>query len=291
MKCLDEGEIKNLCYTIPMVEYDYNKCIVAQTRKRVNESICNIFGVDKPNPHYKRADPSIREFARSVFVLGPETYSRVEEANKHNLEIAEEYGIDPTSLLEYCELDKHVLVPFTPSIMLNISPNWKSQYNIIPDDIDPCEREYLELENLRMVEALCELVESYMAECNRFDYYDYIVECGGEGDFLHAHCVAHVNPKLLKAVIDGSTITAKGKKRPTSHIGKGNHVYQLIKISKGIKGIKGKITGSGIQVSILRKQYLVDDKLAYLHEDKKPVGHKNLYAIWDAPKHVVPGGV
>lgn len=286
MKCLDEGEIKNLCYTIPMDSNTpiWQLCIDKSTRVVEEKVWCDetdsLNTIMVHNDNYKEPQgilkQAIRNAASLVDCCTPDVITAQWNRN------LKQFKLSVDDVHGYLDI-----IPFTPSIMLNISPNWKSQYNIIPDDIEPCEREYLELENLRMVEALCELVESYMAECNRFDYYDYIVECGGEGDFLHAHCVAHVNPKIVRSVC-GDSKTGSSR---SSHIGRGNHVQQLLKISKGIKGIKGKITRHGIQCSVLRKQYLVDDKLAYLHEDKKPVGHQNLYAIWDAPKHVVLGGV
>lgn len=290
MKCLDEGEIKNLCYTITMPNTTpiWKQCVDKSTRLITtyewDEDTESMSKVHSDNPNYKRPTGIIGQAIKNATMcMDVATTDAITTQWNNN---CKKFGISADDINDYLDI-----IPFTPSIMLNISPDWKRQFHIIPDDMEPCEREYLELENSLMIEALCNLVESYMAECNRFDYYDYIVECGGEGDFLHAHCVAHVNPKLLKAVIDGTTYNSQGKKRNTSHFGRGNHVQQLIKISKGIKGIKGKITRHGIQVSILRKDYLVDDKIAYLHEDKKPVGHKNLYAIWDAPKHVVLGGV
>lgn len=284
---LDEGEIKNLCYTITM-SYDYKKCLVALTRERLDEEVMNSFGIYILNTKYKRPTESIRKFAKSPYLRGRETFPTVQEANRANLEVAEFYGVTKDEILLYCDLEESVLIPFTPSIMLNISPNWKGAYNLIPDDTDGlepdelAEREYMVLENQRMEEALQYLVETYMRECNRFDYYDYVLEVGSEGNHLHAHIVGHVNPGLMKSVCGDAT---KGSTR-TSHFGKGNHVQQLIKISKGIKGIKGYITRYGIQSSILRKDYLVNDKIDYLYEDKKPEGHKNLYVLWDSPKHV-----
>lgn len=286
MCVLDEGEIKNLCYTIPMTTTEplWKQCILRNTpyieTLDYDDDEDRLVRTRIDNPNYKEAKGIIRQAIKNADSLTECCTNEVIEGQwNKNLK---SFGLTTEDVHDYLGI-----IPFTPSIMLNISPNWKGAYHLISDDIDlepseQAEREYQLLENQRMEEALEYLVETYMRECNRFDYYDYVLEVGSEGNHLHAHIVGHVNPRLIKSVCGDAT---KGSTK-TSHFGKGNHVQQLVKISKGIKGIKGNITRFGIQSSILRKDYLVSDKLDYLVEEKKPEGHKNLYVLWDKPKHV-----
>lgn len=161
-------------------------------------------------------------------------------------------------------LDYLKIIPFTPSVMINISPDWG--------------------EKPQRASLLKELINSYMSE-GWYDKWQYVIECGSEGTHIHAHIVAHVNPDRIKSCIDGFTykyIKGKKVKKNTSHIGHGRHVQQLKKWANKIKGMEGSIKGNSVQTCILRTEQLVKDKLDYLIEDKKPVGHKN--------HHIVPNG-
>lgn len=142
------------------------------------------------------------------------------------------------------------IIPFTPSVMINISPNWKNS------KCKDC------------VNKLKELINSYMSE-GWFDKWQYVIECGSEGNHIHAHIVAHMNVQRLKAV--------------ESHLRRGNHTRQLQKWAKKIEGMGGTIEGVSVQKIFLRTEQLVNDKLDYLIEDKKPIGHKN--------HHVIPDGL
>lgn len=146
------------------------------------------------------------------------------------------------------------VIPFTPSVMINISPAWKGKKGI-----DKIKINLLEMTIL-----------TYLKASNRYDYFSYVIECGGDGDHIHAHIVAHINNDIGKSVM--------------THINKGNHAIEIRKIFKKVcdtqklklKGIEGVLQGKyAIQRIILRNQDLVDDKLSYLIEEKKPDGHKN----------------
>ena len=181
-------------------------------------------------------------------------------------------------------LDYMGIIPFTPSVMINVSPHWKNDKYI-----------------WHKKEALKFAMEHYLNECNRYDYWSCVIECGSEGNFVHAHAVAHVNPKMLRSVIgDGRPKGDKDK----SHIGKGNHKDQIGKhicawfreyeksdkcprnfidnfeksLPETCKGIKGLLKGSTKSVDrcICRHPDLTRDKLDYLVEEKKPDGHKNM---------------
>ena len=165
-------------------------------------------------------------------------------------------------------LDYLGIVPFTPSVMINISPDWKESKLTT---------------EFGKVTVLKKIIDDYMKE-EWFDKWEYVIENGSNGDNIHAHIVAHVNPSRIKSCIEGFTYKyVKGKKvkKNTSHIGKCNHVQQLKKYASKVKGIQGCIKGNSIQSSILRNEELVKDKLLYLHEDTKPEGHKNKSIIKD----------
>lgn len=143
------------------------------------------------------------------------------------------------------------VVPFTPSVMINISPNW----NVAKD----------KLSNTTKAKRLESCINEYMKIDNRYDYYSYAIENGSDGEHIHAHIVAHVNPKLRKSVIGGKK----------SHIGKGDRLPGALNTCGGKRGMKGVFSGKGISTTILNCEDLVKDKLNYLIEDLKPEGHKN----------------
>ena len=162
----------------------------------------------------------------------------------------DKWGLDIKDVYDYLGVEM-----FIPHMFLNISPNWKGDDNI-KDKV--C--------------ALDTLVNSYMKESERFLEWTYIIENGSNGDLIHAHIVAKMNPKFEK-----STVT---------HFNKSNHVRQLKKYAQGSEVLRGKIEGKGINRMILRNPELVQDKLNYLQEELKPVGHKNKSNIWEEPKFV-----
>ena len=147
------------------------------------------------------------------------------------------------------------IIPFTPSVMINISPDWKSGSN-------QSKAWTIETKGKRLET----LLKKYLEESQRYDYYNYVIENGADGEHVHAHIVAHINPKISKSV--------------NTHLSKGNHTQQLKKYAKGIKGIEGTIKGAGITKTFLRNKDLVKDKLDYLIEDLKPEGHKNKSIMW-----------
>lgn len=177
-------------------------------------------------------------------------------------------------------LDYMGVIPFSPSVMINISPHWKSD-------------KFMKIKKNALKYAL----EKYLNDCNRYDNWKAVIECGGEGNFVHAHAVAHVNPQMLRSVLgDGRPKGAKN----TSHIGKGSGVkgclqkhinkyfFEYFKDKKFCEekfnahlkcdeGYKGLLGGKfAVQICILRNEILVKDKQDYLIEEKKPEGHKNM---------------
>lgn len=212
-----------------------------------------IQGEDIPNPTYNpRPKGGLKKWIEADdILLHPENAKRMKDdiLNDPNLK---------KSLFDYFGI-----IPFNPCVMINISPNWKG------------------LMDLRTKESkwhkwlLDKTITDYLNACNRYSKYRYCIECGGEGDFLHAHIVAEINPDLAKSV--------------KTHINKGNHKYEIEKMwkknlrecktLKGVKGIEGFLKGKfAVQRILLNNIELRDDKLSYLVEANKPEGHTNL---WD----------
>lgn len=148
------------------------------------------------------------------------------------------------------------ITPFYPSVMINISPNWKgrfSNYKGTP------------LQDAFDVKHFKYVIEKYLNSNNRYSKWKYCLECGSEGNFLHAHIVAEINPKTYKSVI--------------THINKGNHAVELRKAwnATQVEGIGGLLKGKyAIQRVMIRNREILNDKLNYLIEKNKPEGHQNL---------------
>lgn len=153
--------------------------------------------------------------------------------------------------------------PFEPAIMINISPNWKGKF------------EGTKIFKKAMIKGMSFTIESYLNESigqhKRYKGYKYCLECGSDGKFLHAHCVAIINPTILKSM--------------RTHINKGNHKQQLIKYwnkyfgemkDNTLKGFQGCLKGEySVQRIMLNSEQIFDDKIKYLSEENKQEGHKN----------------
>lgn len=147
------------------------------------------------------------------------------------------------------------IVPFIPSLMINISPNWKGHFT------SPVSEKIA-------IKKFCQVIDSYLSSCNRYGKWKYAIEYGGEGNFIHSHIVAEINPDYLESVLNGKK----------SHIRKGYVSRDIRKIwdQNMPEGFEGMLKSKhAIQTVILRNEQLRDDKLAYLLEENKPAGHEN----------------
>ena len=118
-----------------------------------------------------------------------------------------------------------------------------------------------------MIKNFQKVIDSYINESTmnekRYTKYKYCLECGSDGDFLHAHIVAEINPKILKSM--------------KSHFSKNGHNQQLQKYwKKYFKGGQGPIKGKyAISRNLINNRIMLEDKLAYLIESNKQEGHQN----------------
>ncbi len=149
-------------------------------------------------------------------------------------------------------------IPFTPFVVFNVSPHWKGCG--ITGKPNPLKIEYFE-----------KTIKEFFAISHRFRQVDYALECGSNGDHLHAHIVAQINADQLSTVV--------------TQLQKGNLTNGFRKIwlktwPEGPEGTGGILKGKfAIQTSLMRKEEFLRDKLNYLEEDKKPADHKNLYDL------------
>jgi len=207
-----------------------------------------ITGNEIINPDYKPATNIIRKWLQLDY------YKECEIEQWRYLKMEKMIEHDKKKFLADANLKKSLygflgLIPFNPCVMINISPNWKGKVN-------PKEEHWQAL--------LAETIETYLKSCDRYTKWQYCLECGGDGDFLHAHIVAEINPAIHKSVL--------------THINKGNHKYEIMKAFKKLKGDEGLLKGKfAIQRILLNTETLRDDKLKYLIESNKPDGHQNKY--------------
>lgn len=255
---LDENEIKKL----PKVDYKMTKHNYAilcklkadewQYKSEFDEIICDMVSEKKRNENYKKAPPRIQYAIKKLDKL----YTDMAEWNASN---QSKWRLSTDQInqrfFKWADGEQNVydyldIIPFTPSVMINISPDWKDKR---------C--------NGTKVKMLKHIIDEYMQE-EWYDKWEYVIENGSDGTHIHAHIVAHMNVKRLKST--------------ESHLRKGNHTQQLKKYANKLKGMEGTIKGTSVQKTFLRNEELVKDKLLYLHEEHKPEGHKN--------KSVIDGG-
>lgn len=247
-KILDENEIK----TLSKVDYNmtklnlYNEVLKKSSRltkvKEFDDAKCDFVTHEIHNDNYKEPPPRIKYALKKYYEYNYEWdwVNYPKGPQKLDKFFVAWCGGEET-IYDYLEI-----IPFTPSVMINISPDWPDKRML----------------NSK-IKALKGIIDDYMKE-QWYDKWEYVIENGSDGTHIHAHIVAHMNVNRLKSV--------------ESHLKKGNHTQQLKKYAK-LKGMEGIIKGSSVQKVFLRTEELVKDKLLYLHEDTKPEGHKNKSVI------------
>ncbi len=269
-KILDEGNIKIL------PKHDYNKMkpimidsLIYKCEDSWNEKkqVCSLDDDLNErqeiinNPNYIKVEGKMEKFRNKYY----EFKERPWGGSGWRFKIQDEDIYIPFEDLRMTAWKKHWnkqdlldylgIVPFTPSVMINISPDWGC--------LKKSDKFWTQFSK---IEILKSIIDSYMKE-QWYDKWTYVIENGGDGNHIQAHIVAHMNPARLKST--------------ESHLRKGNHTQQIkkyaIKDWKGLtsKGMEGIIKGNSVQKTFLRTEEIVKDKLDYLIEEKKPEGHKN----------------
>lgn len=138
--------------------------------------------------------------------------------------------------------------PFEPWVMLNISPDWAG---------------LKVLKQKGKIKNFIRMFETYMKE-GWYSEWKFVLEAGGNGDHLHLHSVCKMGSDL------------KQLKSVRTHLSK-NWKRQIMKYARD-EGLEGVIKMPGLQCIIIQGENggeILQDKIDYLDEDKKPGGHKN----------------
>lgn len=249
-KILDEGENKIFAEGImPRPNYYFEFMNTLHTLRKLHYNV-----------EILEKNPSPEEFSRDDVVLYRE-WLKDEHLRLMLNDTQIDYPVNSTVITKYMCVE-----PFQTSVMFNVSPNWKGKFNV------------KSAIGKKLTEKFKQTLITYLNSCNRYTKWKFCIECGGDGNFLHAHCVAQINPKLRKSV--------------ETHLNKGNHSREIMKawdnqfkshpeyLSGKEKGAVGLLKGKyAIQRIIIRDRDMLNDKLSYLVEENKPEGHRNAFDL------------
>lgn len=233
---------------------------------------------ERPQPHERRWKFNSEGFAR----VHSANFAECEHWYKRQLEQVEILDrFDPDEWIRYrphwtsasdAEKKKQYeyahkylnIEKFIPFICINVSPNWKS-----------INRSGKPTDKTRAV--FHEAIQRF-GECSkRFVQLHYVLECGSEGNHLHAHIVAKINPDMEKTCI---TQLRKGNLSRSFRKFFTQACKDLDFAQNEPEGIGGIVEGKfAIQFSLMRKKEFWVDKIDYLVEDRKPADHKNQYVL------------
>lgn len=139
------------------------------------------------------------------------------------------------------------MIPFIPSLSINVSPAWKGMGSPL----------------MHRYEILQDFAKSFIAEYVPFLFteYAYVIENGSEGNFPHIHMVFQCNPKTKKQL--NTWLAKNAKARITKHFKKIclMHSFECPKLN--------------YQTCRINTEPILNDKIDYLFEDRKPPGHTN----------------
>lgn len=150
------------------------------------------------------------------------------------------------------------IIPYKPCWMLNISPNWK-QERLLNDSKAFTDKK---------IAFVRRVMRFFTDDAQRFTRVRYVMEGGKEGNFLHIHAVFELNDK---------------KPNNISHLKKGNFlksfrtIWDRCAVSEKHSSQWEGLVGSkyALQTTYLTSQEMLNDKLDYLIEAKKPISHQN----------------
>lgn len=145
----------------------------------------------------------------------------------------------------YEYLDVH---PFKEAIMINISPDWKGKCN------------------KQQIEILKKSVEVIGSNKNRFENYAYAIENGGNGDMVHLHCVLAFSEQQIN-----------NYKKHKNYCNAGIYKEFKTAFKRSAEVIRSNYSELNLMIDkkIIRNQDMLNDKLDYLVESRKPLSHQN----------------
>lgn len=150
------------------------------------------------------------------------------------------------------------IIPYKPCWMLNISPDWKLTEGTLRNghhfNNDTCV-------TAKMVSHLRKTMNDFYRDANRFTKMKYVIEGGKEAKFLHVHAVFELN---------------EDKPNNIAHMKKGNFLKSFRTIWNKDKKWDGLVGSKyALQTTYLTTKEMLQDKLDYLIEEKKPLSHQN----------------
>lgn len=201
--------------------------------------------VSLPNDGYKRHSEKMAYwFDKKEWDLYDKIYRWNLKAMEGALDKEFTKFIGKEDILKYLELDY-----FNTSYMINVSPNWKGT---------------------EITGTMCGLFRKTFKEwfknCDRFNRYAMVLECGKDTPFLHLHGVVEGREGMNKSNYSANK--------------KGNLQREFRNVWKKVCHDKGDWEGwegidLNIQISILNTRDIRKDKLDYLIESRKPLSHQN----------------
>ena len=144
------------------------------------------------------------------------------------------------------------MIPYKPCWMLNISPDWKLTGGTLKANTMP---------TTKMVAHIRKTMNDFYQDANRFTKIKYVIEGGKEAKFLHVHAVFELN---------------MDKPNNIAHMKKGNFLKSFRTIWNKDKKWEGLVGSKyALQTTYLTTKEMLQDKLDYLIEEKKPLSHQN----------------
>ena len=175
---LDCGQLKNIAEVIMPKQENYRaRCYQKPNRvfrKSVwDEDSCDYVSVEETNPNPKPWFPKLKYWFNKDNVNSGESWWE-NSRDKSWLRFQDE---NLEAIHDYLDI-----IPFIPCMMFNISPNWK-------DKVSKDSR-------LLAIKKFRKVIELYLNNCDRYGKWKYCIESGSEDNFIHAHIVAEINPKV-----------------------------------------------------------------------------------------------
>lgn len=154
--------------------------------------------------------------------------------------------------------DYYNIIPYKPCWMLNISPAWKGEM-LLSDSKAFTDKK---------IAFLRRVMRFFTDDAQRFTKVRYVMEGGKQGNFLHIHAIFELN---------------SNKPNNINHLKKGNFLKsfrtiwdrcaQSEKHSRQWEGLVG--SKYALQTTYLTTKEMLNDKMDYLVETKKPISHQN----------------
>lgn len=239
-KCILDGYNNYINFNIDnMGNTDYFQlCFRRNMRTVIKHDMLNTVTVT--NDNYKPAPAEFIEFFDLVMKLDVDH----PKYKLRNTLFIDQFGME--------KINKYLdIVPFNDSLMLNISPKWSEGSEGISEG--------------NKIRFLRKIIDSFIHDSGRFLRTKYVIECGKNGDHIHAHCVLELDPKL--------------KKSNKTWISKHNHIRDFRNIWKRFASaadMSDSIDSKhALQSILIKNRNMLKDKLDYLVEQLKPLSHQN----------------